>query len=66
MHQIKELYMAKNYFERYAGKVIEMTYTFDLKQELLSRGPAVEVLSPEAFRLEIKEDIAEMAKQDGL
>ena len=43
-----------------------MAPTFDLKQELLSRGPAVEVLSPEAFRLEIQEDIAAMAKQYGL
>lgn len=40
--------------------------TFDFKQELLSRGPSVEVLSPEAFRQEIKEDIAEMAKQYGI
>ena len=40
--------------------------TFEFKQEILSRGPFVEVLSPEWFREEIKEDIAEMAKNYGL
>ena len=35
--------------------------TFDFKQELLSRGPAVEVLEPNEFREEIMDDIAKMA-----
>jgi predicted DNA-binding transcriptional regulator YafY len=37
--------------------------TYDFKQELLSRGPAVEVLSPESFRQEIIDDITNMAKR---
>lgn len=39
--------------------------TFDFKQELLGRGPAVEVLSPVDFRDEVIGDIAEMAKNYG-
>lgn len=35
--------------------------TFDFKQEILSRGPAVTVLSPEYFRQEVLEDIKNMA-----
>lgn len=35
--------------------------TFDFKQELLSRGPAVEALEPNEFREEIMDDIAKMA-----
>ena len=31
--------------------------TFDFKQEILGHGPAVEVLSPEWFREEVKSDI---------
>ncbi len=34
--------------------------TFDFKQEILAKGPAVEVLEPEWFRREIIEDIIEM------
>ena len=34
--------------------------TFDFKQEILSRGPAVTVLSPEYFRQEVLEDIKNM------
>lgn len=34
--------------------------TFDFKQELLGRGPTVEVLEPQWFRDEIKNDIAKM------
>ena len=52
--------------EEYTVYRYHLAPTFDLKQELLSCGPAVEVLSPEAFRLEIKKDIAEMAKQYGV
>ena len=37
--------------------------TFDFKQELLGRGPAVKVLAPDWFRDEIAEDIRQMAKQ---
>lgn len=36
--------------------------TFDFKQELLSRGPSVEVLTPTWFRDEVADDVAEMAK----
>ncbi len=36
--------------------------TFDLKQEILSRGATLEVLSPEWFREEIKETIEAMIK----
>ena len=34
--------------------------TFDFKQEILSRGPAVTVLSPEYFRQEVLDDIKNM------
>ena len=37
--------------------------TFDFKQELLKRGPTVEVLSPSWFRDEIREDILEMTNK---
>ena len=37
--------------------------TFDLKQEILMRGPTVEVVSPPWFRDEIREDISEMIKK---
>ena len=37
--------------------------TFDFKQEILSRGPDVEVLTPEWFRQEIMDDIAKMASR---
>ena len=40
--------------------------TFDFKQEILSHGPSVEVLSPEWFQNEIRKDIAEMASHYGL
>ena len=40
--------------------------TYDFKQELLSQGPYVEVLSPEDFRDEMKADIAQMYKNYGL
>lgn len=34
--------------------------TFDFKQEVLSKGPSVEVLAPESFRDEVKADIKAM------
>ena len=40
--------------------------TYDFKQELLSHGAFVEVLSPEWFRNDISGDIAEMASKYGL
>ena len=40
--------------------------TYDFKQELLSHGAFVEVLSPEWFRDEIRGDIADMASKYGL
>ena len=39
-----------------------MDPTFDFKQELLGRGPKVEVLEPEWFRKEIKADIQKMVE----
>ena len=36
--------------------------TFDFKQEILSRGPKVQVLTPEWFRDEVAGDVKEMAK----
>ena len=40
--------------------------TFDFRQELLSHGPAVEVLEPEELRDEIKADIIQMYRNYGL
>ena len=40
--------------------------TFDFKQEILSHGPDVEVLSPDWFRDELKADIVKMVKNYGL
>ena len=40
--------------------------TYDFRQELLSNGPAIEVLEPEEIREEIKADIAQMYKNYGL
>ena len=39
----------------------QLAPTFDFKQEILSRGPAVEVLEPAAFREEITDDVEKMA-----
>ena len=40
--------------------------TFDFKQEILSRGSTFEVMSPEWFRDEVKEEISAMYKNYGL
>ena len=40
--------------------------TFDFKQELLSHGPDVTILSPAAFREEVMEDVRNMAANYGL
>lgn len=40
--------------------------TFDFRQEILSHGPAVEVLEPEDLRDEVKADILQMYKNYGL
>lgn len=40
--------------------------TFDFKQEILGQGSSFEVLSPDWFRDEIREDIADMARRYGL
>jgi len=37
--------------------------TFDFKQEVLSKGPSVEVLMPETFREEVKADIKAMCER---
>lgn len=37
--------------------------TFDFKQEILSKGPSVEVLAPESFRKEVKTDIKAMVER---
>lgn len=47
--------------ESYSIYRYHLVPTFDFKQELLSRGPAVEVLEPKDFREEIMDDIAKMA-----
>lgn len=52
--------------ENYTVYHYHLAPTFDFKQELLSRGPAVQVLAPEAFRLEVMDDVAAMAKNYGL
>lgn len=52
--------------EKYTVYRYHLAPTFDFKQELLSRGPAVQVLAPEAFRLEVMDDVAAMAKNYGL
>ena len=36
--------------------------TLDFRQEVLRHGPTVEVLEPETFREEVKDDIQEMMK----
>ena len=48
--------------EDYAVFQYHLVPTFDFKQEILSRGAAVKVLSPEWFRNEVAEEIEEMAK----
>ena len=40
--------------------------TFDFRQEILSRGSTFEVMSPEWFRDEVKEEISAMYKNYGL
>lgn len=47
--------------ESYSIYRYHLVPTFDFKQELLSRGPAVEVLESKEFREEIMDDIAKMA-----
>ena len=49
--------------ESYSIYRYHLAPTFDFKQELLSRGPAVEVLEPKDFREEIMDDIAKMASR---
>jgi hypothetical protein len=49
--------------ESYSIYRYHLAPTFDFKQELLSRGPAVEVLEPKEFREEIMDDIAKMASR---
>ena len=46
--------------ESYSIYRYHLVPTFDFKQELLGRGPAVEVLEPKDFREEIMDDIAKM------
>lgn len=49
--------------EQYTIFEYRLVPTFDFKQEILSKGPSVEVLSPEAFRDEIHEDIKAMLER---
>lgn len=49
--------------ERYSVFRFRLVPTFDFKQEILSHGPSVEVIAPEALREEIKGDIAKMASR---
>ena len=46
--------------EDYTVYRYHLATTFDFKQEILSRGPAVAVLSPEYFRQEVLDDIKNM------
>ena len=57
---------AKESNEKFTVYRYHLAPTFDFKQELLSHGPAVQVLAPEAFRLEVMDDVAAMAKNYGL
>ena len=52
--------------EEYTVYRYHLAPTFDFKQELLGRGADVEVLSPEAFRLEVMKEVVAMAKNYGL
>ena len=52
--------------EKYSVYRYHIVPTLDFKQELLSRGPFVEVLSPKEFREEIMADVATMAANYGL
>lgn len=63
LHQSQTLIEEQDDYSVYQYRLVP---TFDFKQELLSRGATFEVLSPEWFRDEIKEDIAAMAKRYGL
>ena len=49
--------------EQYTIFEYRLVPTFDFKQEILSKGPSVEVISPEAFRDEIHEDIRAMLER---
>lgn len=46
--------------EDYTVYQYHLAPTFDFKQEILSRGPAVTVLEPESFRQEVLDDIRDM------
>ena len=63
LHQSQTLIEEQDDYSVYQYRLVP---TFDFKQELLSRGATFEVMSPEWFRDEIKEDIAAMAKRYGL
>ena len=49
--------------DQYTVYRYHLATTYDFKQEILSRGPAVEVLEPKNFREEIMDDIAKMASR---
>ncbi len=49
--------------EEYTIFEYRLVPTFDFKQEILSKGPSVEVLSPESFREEIHADIKAMIER---
>ena len=52
--------------DEYTVYCYHLAPTYDFKQELLRYGPDVEVLAPEAFRLDVMEDVAAMARNYGL
>ena len=60
LHASQEMIDSDEYYTIFQYHLVP---TFDFKQEILSRGPAVEVLMPEWFRNEVKEDIAKMASR---
>lgn len=63
LHHTQELVESN---QEYSVFRYHLVPTFDFRQEILSHGPAVEVLEPEELRDEIKEDIARMYRNYGL
>ena len=63
LHHTQELVESNQEFSVFRYLLVP---TFDFRQEILSHGPAVEVLEPEELRDEIKADIARMYRNYGL
>ena len=52
--------------EKYTVFRFHLAPSFEFRQELLSRGPSVEVMAPESLRADMVSDIKEMAKIYGI